>query len=384
MKLLITASFLTQLALAAYTKYPPRTPASYPGIDQTVMISGALLTDPMIVDALVHVKATVPAALLNIKPSTYQTATPNAPLYTDNAAANCYWPSASCLRTADTPNFKADISSCPNTGDWGLTYDDGPTVSATGGTPQLLAALKTKNVKATFYVTGSNSFQNGAVLKDIDAAGHQIALHTWTHHPLTSLTNEQVIAELLYNEAIVFKETGKAPIHMRPPYGDADDRVRAIVDALGFRLDYWTVDSGDANFAAETAANALIAQTAIKSWYAASGPGIISLQHDISPFTVNIAIPAINALPAVLPMKPMPVGQCLGMDQAKWYKNDPAIVPPSISPPSKIVPPSTPTKDANSKPEKAANSSAVNSLSNIKSILFTIIVLVISFKVLVF
>ena len=43
------------------------------------------------------------------------------------------------------------------------------------GTPQLLAALAAKGIKATFFVVGSNAFQNQQVLKDADAAGHQLA-----------------------------------------------------------------------------------------------------------------------------------------------------------------------------------------------------------------
>jgi peptidoglycan/xylan/chitin deacetylase (PgdA/CDA1 family) len=107
-------------------------------------------------------------------------------------------------------------------------------------TTQFLAALKDKSIKATFYVTGAKSISNPDIIKAEFDAGHGIAIHTWTHHPLTSLTNEQVIAELLYTEAFIYKTIGKAPRQYRPPYGDVDDRTRAIASALGFTAALWS------------------------------------------------------------------------------------------------------------------------------------------------
>jgi len=99
--------------------------------------------------------------------------------------------------------------------------DDGPAVDAAGkyGTSQLLASLAAGNFKATFYIVGSNAVQFPDLLSQIDADGHELALHTWTHHPLTALTTEQIVAELKYNEAVIYKTTKKVPTSFRPPYG---------------------------------------------------------------------------------------------------------------------------------------------------------------------
>lgn len=97
--------------------------------------------------------------------------------------------------------------------------DDGPTVDPNGmyGTAQLLAKLASANIKSTLFIVGSNAIQNPNLIISAFNAGHQLALHTWTHHPLTSLTNEQIVAELKYNEAIIYSATGKVPIYFRPP-----------------------------------------------------------------------------------------------------------------------------------------------------------------------
>jgi len=101
---------------------PPKLPAGFPPTDQTQMIPASFLADPVIVEAVNYVKSVVPASVLALPVSTYIAATPNAPAYKGDAAANCYYPTAQCIRSADTANFKADISKCNNANDWGLTY----------------------------------------------------------------------------------------------------------------------------------------------------------------------------------------------------------------------------------------------------------------------
>ena len=156
-----------------------------------------------------------------------------------------------------------------------------------------------------------------------------MALHTWTHHPLTSLSNEQIVAEIVYNAAIVYEATGKVPLHFRPPYGDMDDRVRAIVTALGLRTIYWTTtpsrDSGDTNRSGFPTVAAVVSY--VVSWWETftNSAGFISLSHDISSFTVEAGIKSIQAIQAAqstgtFSLKPQPVGTCVGLQQStSWY-----------------------------------------------------------------
>ena len=59
-----------------------------------------------------------------------------------------------------------------------LTFDDGPSKY----TPQVLAALEKCDAKAPFFVTAQDANQDYlSYLTDIEAAGHQIALHSASH-----------------------------------------------------------------------------------------------------------------------------------------------------------------------------------------------------------
>lgn len=46
--------------------------------------------------------------------------------------------------------------------------------------------------------------------------GHELAMHTWSHNYMTSLTNEQIVAELKWNELVIKEATGFSPRFFRP------------------------------------------------------------------------------------------------------------------------------------------------------------------------
>ncbi|KAJ2994630.1 chitin deacetylase [Globomyces sp. JEL0801] len=275
-------------------RYPPPIPQIWPSLDEKVMISGNLLQDPLVQEAWEYVRSVVDPALLAIPPSSYiQLASVS---YHSDPAKTCYWSFNHCVRYTDTKDFKADIVNCPNRNDWGLTYDDGPSQNAGGSdTAGIQSALKALNWKATFFIIGSNLMLNkNDMLIRAHQEGHQIGLHTWSHHPMTSLTNEQIVAEM---------------------NGDIDDRVRAIVAALGYRTVLWSRDSGDTGISSSALTNIL-------SWNQPDQPGFISLQHDLTVATSRVAIQALSQFQAIPPtaLKPQPVGSCLG--DSNWYGGD--------------------------------------------------------------
>ena len=67
-----------------------------------------------------------------------------------------------------------------------MTFDDGPHPQ---NTPRLLDMLRDRNMKATFYVIGSNVDRYPHIVRRIVAEGHEIGNHTYTHRKLTSLSS---------------------------------------------------------------------------------------------------------------------------------------------------------------------------------------------------
>jgi len=99
-----------------------------------------------------------------------------------------------------------------------LTYDDGPGFYTT----QLLDYLDSVNLKSTFFVVGSRALSFPTILQSEYLKQHQVAVHTWSHPPLTTLSNEQIIAEFGWTKKIMHDVLGVTPNMMRPPFGDIE------------------------------------------------------------------------------------------------------------------------------------------------------------------
>ena len=98
-----------------------------------------------------------------------------------------------------------------------LSFDDGPNREYT---PQVLSILAQHNAPATFFVIGKNIQGNESILKQIDAEGHTIGNHSYTHSFFVDFKSLQGFKnELNQTAERVFKITGKRMKLFRPPYG---------------------------------------------------------------------------------------------------------------------------------------------------------------------
>lgn len=70
-----------------------------------------------------------------------------------------------------------DITVCPDQYTWGVTFDDGP--SPYSG--KLLPYLAENDITSTFFVVGSRVIEYPDLLREEFMAGHEIAVHTWSH-----------------------------------------------------------------------------------------------------------------------------------------------------------------------------------------------------------
>lgn len=95
-----------------------------------------------------------------------------------------------------------------------------------------------------FYI-GSNVMNHPLEAQRALADGHEICVHTWSHPYMTATTSEQAFAELYYTMQAIKLVVGVTPTCWRPPYGDVDDRIRAIAKGLGLKAVLWQYDSND-------------------------------------------------------------------------------------------------------------------------------------------
>lgn len=104
----------------------------------------------------------------------------------------------------------------------------------------LIDYLSSVGQKTTFFQIGSNIADGYLLTQRQYAEGHEIGIHTWSHPDLTTLTDEQVYAELQWTIYVIHAAIGQTPKLFRPPFGSVNDKVRAVAATLGL-----TVESPD-------------------------------------------------------------------------------------------------------------------------------------------
>ncbi|KUJ12994.1 glycoside hydrolase/deacetylase [Mollisia scopiformis] len=217
----------------------------------------------------------------------------------------------------------AGLYHCTTPGVIALTFDDGPY----NFTKMVLATLAKYNVSATFFING-NSLGKGRIddpttpwpqiLKNMYAAGHQLASHTWTHQDLTSLPTDLMQNQVIYNEMAFRNIFGFFPTYLRPPYGycSGSSNCSPYLTSMGYHIIYWDVDTKDYLNDDPT----LIINS--ENYFAgntsspASGHSYIPLAHDIH---LNTALTLVAYMLDTLNArgyKAVTVGECLGDPRA--------------------------------------------------------------------
>ncbi|CAG8579691.1 1497_t:CDS:2, partial [Dentiscutata heterogama] len=267
-----------------------------------------------------------------------------------------------------------DIQACPTTGNWGVTYDDGPSLA----TPSLLDALDKCNLKATFFVIGSRAISNPEILLDAYKRGHHIAVHTWSHPALTSLSNEQIVAEIGWTMKAIKDIIGVTPIYYRPPYGDTDNRVRAITRAMGLITVLWLpdFDSNDWTLVSTPPEPISYVISTFKNWtqkFPTMSTGFIVLEHDLYNETVKAAIEVLKLAVKVNGLNMTTVAQCVG-DSKPYLEigGKPSNVvnvvnatnSNSTSAPAKTISPSAPSSAPSVLSGKPASDSSTSTSTN--------------------
>lgn len=120
-----------------------------------------------------------------------------------------------------------------------LTYDDGPSESATGN---VLDALEKYGQKATFFVVGQQADYYRDFLKREVELGMEVGNHTWDHPWLNQLSEEEIQKEIGDNDELVKKLTGYDMQIMRPTGGGISAN---LINAVDKPMIQWDVDTLD-------------------------------------------------------------------------------------------------------------------------------------------
>jgi peptidoglycan-N-acetylglucosamine deacetylase len=113
------------------------------------------------------------------------------------------------------------------------------------GPAAILDLLAERSVRATFFIQGRWAAAHRGLAKRIAVEGHSIGSHSNSHLPMTRLSDDGLVAEVLEAQDLIHEITGVDPRpNFRCPYGDGHDdpRVFGALTRLGYRVLGWDVD----------------------------------------------------------------------------------------------------------------------------------------------
>ena len=161
-----------------------------------------------------------------------------------------------------------------------LTFDDGPGPY----TEKLLDILDKYDAKATFFLIGSKVSARANTLRRMQARGHQLGNHSWSHPELPKLSVDQIVGEIDRTNEAIRQATGVKPSILRPPYGAVNGVVLEQLRLRNMSSILWSVDTRD--WADRN--SQIVCSRAV----AGARPGAVILMHDIHQTSVN-AVPCI-------------------------------------------------------------------------------------------
>ena len=120
-----------------------------------------------------------------------------------------------------------------------LTFDDGP---QEGVTERILATLKEKGARATFFMLGIQVEKYPELARQVAKEGNEVENHSTGHRVMSQLSLEEAVGDFVYAKEMIEGTTGVKVRYIRPPYGMYTD---GLSEKLEEPLVTWSVDSDD-------------------------------------------------------------------------------------------------------------------------------------------
>ncbi len=128
-----------------------------------------------------------------------------------------------------------------------LTFDDGPSPLYT---PAILDYLEEEDIRATFFIVGSQARMCPEILKREEQAGHELGNHTDTHPRLSKCVDDAAQRAALQEEMercaeTVYELTEIQTSLFRPPEGYCTETISAVCSDMDYRIILWNIDTRD-------------------------------------------------------------------------------------------------------------------------------------------
>lgn len=109
---------------------------------------------------------------------------------------------------------------------------------------QILDILKQEDVKLTFFLDGSWLKNNMELAKRIQAEGHELSNHAYSHPDMSKLSRAQQLQQIKKTNELLLQLGVKTP-WFAPPSGDFNQTTIEVAKELDMHTVLWTLDTID-------------------------------------------------------------------------------------------------------------------------------------------
>lgn len=126
-------------------------------------------------------------------------------------------------------------------------YPDWPCADPLAAFDRQLEVLAARGVRATFFVVGAWARAHPDRVAAVNAAGHLLGNHSYSHCNLSRLTPDGIAEDLTECQQALAELGIETRPWFRAPYGEMTSRadVRSAVERAGYRHVPWNVDTED-------------------------------------------------------------------------------------------------------------------------------------------
>ena len=108
---------------------------------------------------------------------------------------------------------------------------------------EMLAVLKDKGAKATFFVGGCWADDNGELLLKILEDGHELGSHGYFHRDHAKLNESQNREEMTATDNLIRRLTGYDVKLFAPPSGSYSATTLKVAESMGYKTIMWSKDT---------------------------------------------------------------------------------------------------------------------------------------------
>lgn len=166
-----------------------------------------------------------------------------------------------------------------------LTFDDGPWP---GQTEQIVHILQQNGVVATFFEIGEQARAHPDLSRLTADAGMLVENHSESHPNLKHLSATEVASQIERAQKDITKASGKRPTYFRPPGGNVNTAMYAVLAKNGMKWVQWDIDTEDWK---RPSAGTIVARV-----MRGAKPGAVVLMHEGGGDRSN----TIKALPSII------------------------------------------------------------------------------------